>query len=177
MQAQRIMSFMPVLSCSQFNNKKVQTNWRCNSFIFSFWKMDCLKMLYLEKWHLEKLYSEKKHGFKQVVYSFVEEKKYWTYLLKFLFLSCCSRACIFFTILDFSWMQHCWIADWRNNAVSLFNYFVMEINQNSKLPTLTAVAISLISSPIYSFPVPLKGIFVLTMLTKTPILSCVWLIL
>lgn len=43
--------------------------------------------------------------------------------------------------------------------------------------TLTAEAISLISSPIYSFPVPLKGILVLTILTKTPILSCVWLIL
>lgn len=43
--------------------------------------------------------------------------------------------------------------------------------------TLTAEAISLMSSPMYSFPVPLNGILVLTMLTKTPILSCVWLIL
>lgn len=39
--------------------------------------------------------------------------------------------------------------------------------------TLTAVAISLMSSPMYSFPVPLNGIFVLTMLTNTPILSWV----
>jgi len=31
------------------------------------------------------------------------------YLLRFRFLSCCSRACIFFTILDFNWTQHCWI--------------------------------------------------------------------
>ena len=35
----------------------------------------------------------------------------------------------------------------------------------------TASAISVLSSPMYSFDVPLNGIFVLTMLTKTPILS------
>ena len=35
----------------------------------------------------------------------------------------------------------------------------------------TASAISTLSSPMYSFEVPLKGIFVLTMLTKIPILS------
>lgn len=47
----------------------------------------------------------------------------------------------------------------------------MKINIIIKPSTLTAEAISVISSPIYSFPVPLKGILVLTMLTKTPILS------
>ena len=35
------------------------------------------------------------------------------YLFKFLFLSCRSRAWSFFTILDFSWRQHCFRADWR----------------------------------------------------------------
>lgn len=53
----------------------------------------------------------------------------------------------------------------------------MKVRIEMESPTLTAEAISVISSPIYSFPVPLKGIFVLTMLTKTPILSWVWLIL
>lgn len=43
--------------------------------------------------------------------------------------------------------------------------------------TLTAAAISSISSPIYSLPVPLNGILVLTILTKTPILSIFCLIL
>jgi hypothetical protein len=30
---------------------------------------------------------------------------------------------------------------------------------------------------MYSLPVPLNGILVLTILTKTPILSCAWFIL
>lgn len=42
---------------------------------------------------------------------------------------------------------------------------------------LTAFAISTISLPMNSFPVPLNGTFVLTMLTNTPIFSFFWSIL
>ena len=35
----------------------------------------------------------------------------------------------------------------------------------------------LVTAPMYSLPAPLKGILVLTMLTKTPTLSEDWLIL
>lgn len=47
----------------------------------------------------------------------------------------------------------------------------MQIVVKMKISTLTADAISDMSSPMYSFPVPLKGILVLTILTNTPILS------
>lgn len=41
------------------------------------------------------------------------------YLLKFRFLSCCSRAWILFTIFDLSWLQHCWMAVWNIDSISI----------------------------------------------------------
>lgn len=44
------------------------------------------------------------------------------YLFKLRFRSCCSRACILFTIFNFSWTQHCWIAVCRWIIFSLTNW-------------------------------------------------------
>lgn len=70
---------------------------------------------------------------------------------------------------------------WGNvlNSRSYFAimYCAWKTNETESRVTLTAAAISDISSPMYSLPVPLNGILVLTMLTNTPILSCCWLIL
>ena len=49
--------------------------------------------------------------------------------------------------------------------------------QHFSIARFTAACTSGMSSPMYSFPVPLNGTLVETRETKTPILSCVWRIL
>ncbi len=96
-----------------------------------------------------------------------------------------SRACCCRTIFDLSCIQQFWRADCSIEHTSHFCVlqhqleFISEHAQKQIHMTLTftAAAISEISSPMYSLPVPLNGILVLTILTKTPILSCAWFIL
>lgn len=62
-------------------------------------------------------------------------------------------------------------------AAKFFTIFTRSCAQHLAMQVFTRSRISIISSPMYSLPVPLKGILVLTMLAKIPIFFSFLLIL
>mmetsp|Transcript_10824 Transcript_10824/g.25721 ORF Transcript_10824/g.25721 Transcript_10824/m.25721 type:complete len:332 (+) Transcript_10824:483-1478(+) len=64
-----------------------------------------------------------------------------------------------------------------SRAACTLEIFPLSCSAHCMIACFTAATISSMSSPMYSFPAPLKGIFVDTMLTNTPTLSEWWLIL